>query len=157
MGFGEKLLNASGLGIAVLGLALSLVSCDRSPVESGKANAEVLAEIPDEMKPVISFDEREYQFGVVEEGAEVTHEYSFTNTGKSDLLISNAIASCGCTVPDWPKVPIPPGGKGRIKATFNSEGRPGQTFKSITITANTKEKVEIVLKGEVKPKQQTGS
>lgn len=133
-------------------MAFSLSSCDHSPTETGKTPENQSAIIPDEQKPVMTFVESVYTFGAVEEGTEVTHEFEFTNTGKSNLLISNAIASCGCTVPDWPKEPIPPGGKGKIKATFNSEGRMGEQEKSITITANTKDKVEVILKGDVRPK-----
>lgn len=137
------------LGIATVWVAFSFMSCDRSPAKTGKANREALADIPDDQKPVMTFDEKEFDFGSVAEGAEVTHEYTFTNSGKSDLLITNAVASCGCTVPDWPKDPIAPGEKGKIKASFNSEGRAGQVHKSITITANTKDKAEVILKGEV--------
>jgi len=137
---------------ATFWVAFSLSSCDHSPAETGKTAESNNTVIPDDQKPVMTFAESTHSFGTVEEGVEVVHEFEFTNTGKTDLLISNAIASCGCTVPDWPKEPIPPGGKGKIKASFNSEGRSGAQLKSITITANTKDKVEVVLKGDVRPK-----
>ena len=131
-------------------LCLLLASCDRGPAE-GKAAAE--QKIPDSEKPVLVFEDTVYRFGTIREGEEVTHSFSFTNTGKSDLLISNASASCGCTVPVWPKEPIPPGGKGIIKATFNTEGKQGKQSKKIVITANTRpELTEISLEGDVTPK-----
>ncbi|TNF25305.1 MAG: DUF1573 domain-containing protein, partial [Bacteroidetes bacterium] len=61
----------------------------------------------------------------------------FKNTGQGDLIITDAKGSCGCTVPEWPKEPVPPGGEGKIDVVFNSEGKSGQQNKKITITANT--------------------
>src|SRR5436190_23033204 len=73
----------------------------------------------------IKFEEEAYDFGTIKEGEKISHEFKFKNTGKSDLLITSATASCGCTVPEWPKDPIPPGGNGVIKVSFNSEGKGG--------------------------------
>jgi hypothetical protein len=129
-------------------------SCDRQATNSEKVNAGAGAVIPDHLKPVLSFKEETHKFQPVRDGDEVSHEFEFTNTGKSDLLISNAIASCGCTVPDWPKEPIAPGKSGKLKVTFNSTGRSGMQHKSIAITANTKQgKSEVFLEGEVLPKE----
>lgn len=98
----------------------------------------------------IQFEHKEFDFGTVEEGAMVKHAFKFTNTGKVPLLITNARSSCGCTVPDWPKDPIPPGGTGEIAASFNTEGRPGNQRKLIYIDANTyPSDVKVLLKGEV--------
>lgn len=125
-------------------------SCDRGPAE-GAGTA--VQKIPDSEKPVFAFQDTIFRFGTVREGEEVLHSFPFTNTGKSDLLISNASASCGCTVPEWPKEPIPSGGKGIIKATFNTSGKQGKQSKKIVITANTKpELTELFLEGDVLPK-----
>ncbi len=133
----------------MLALVLCVSSCDRSA--SHKSISDV--KVPDAEKPVMSFQDSIFRFGTIKEGDEVAHEFSFTNTGKSDLLISNATASCGCTVPEWPKEPIPPGGKGVIKATFNSDGKQGKQSKKISITANTNPVTnEVVLEGDVIPK-----
>src|SRR5690606_3822519 len=82
-------------------------------------------------------DDRVYDFGKVKEGEIVEKTFAFQNTGKSPLLISNITASCGCTTPEWPKEPIPPGGESTIVVRFNSTGKPGQQSKAVTITANT--------------------
>ena len=86
---------------------------------------------------MISYQETEFDFGAIKEGETVTHVFNFTNTGKEPLIISNAKGSCGCTVPSWPREPIPPGGKGDIKVEFNSKGKTGLQTKKVTITANT--------------------
>ena len=136
--------------LACLAFSFSMVSCDKKPSEKVSENVGAGQMVPDDQKPVLKFKESSYNFKSAKEGAEVSHDFEFTNEGKSDLLISNAVASCGCTVPEWPKEPIPPGGGGKIKATFNTTGKSGQQHKSITITANTKpEKTEVFIEGEV--------
>ncbi|MBL4568786.1 MAG: DUF1573 domain-containing protein [Flavobacteriaceae bacterium] len=87
----------------------------------------------------IKFDEVEYNYGTVTDGDIVEKVFTFTNVGKSDLIITNATSTCGCTVPTWPKnTPIPPGGKSEIKVIFNTAGKGGgiQT-KTVTLFTNT--------------------
>ncbi len=83
------------------------------------------------------FEEAVFNFGEVKEGTIVTHSFKFTNTGKVPLIIQNARSTCGCTVPDWPKDPIAPGGTGEINARFNTEGKHLAQSKVITVKANT--------------------
>lgn len=89
------------------------------------------------MMPVMTFDQDSYDFGDVKQGEKVTHNFQFTNTGKTDLIITSARASCGCTVPEYPKEPVKPGEKSIIKVIYNSEGRRDAFNKTVTITANT--------------------
>lgn len=101
----------------------------------------------------MTFKYLEYDFGTVKDGKVVSHEYEFTNTGTEPLIISDAKASCGCTVPSWPKEPIQPGGKGSIKVQFDSKGKPGQQSKKVTITANTDPSpIFLTIKGNVEAK-----
>ncbi|MCB0519132.1 MAG: DUF1573 domain-containing protein [Lewinellaceae bacterium] len=100
----------------------------------------------------IQFPETEFNFGKVKAGEKVRHEYKFKNTGKEPLIISNAKGSCGCTVPEWPKEPIPVGGEGSIMVQFDSKGKSGNQTKQVTITANTDPPQSIIyIKGEVMP------
>ena len=63
--------------------------------------------------------------------------FTFTNAGEQPLVVNQAIASCGCTVPEYTKEPIKPGEKGEIKVTYNGEGKfPGHFKKSITVRTN---------------------
>ncbi|HEY0091074.1 MAG TPA: DUF1573 domain-containing protein, partial [Flavobacterium sp.] len=59
--------------------------------------------------PVMTFSEPEHDFGSINKGDKVTHSFEFKNTGEADLIISDAKATCGCTVPEFPKDPIAPG------------------------------------------------
>lgn len=101
----------------------------------------------------IEFDDIEFNFGEVDEGAIIKHVFTFTNTGKAPLLIRSARSTCGCTVPDWPKNPIEPGGKGEISVQFNTQDKTERQEKPITITANTiPAETKVRLRGYVHPK-----
>lgn len=98
----------------------------------------------------MTFDNDEFEFGMIEQGEKVQHIFRFTNTGSRPLVISNATGSCGCTVPNWPKAPIGPGETGAIVAEFNSKGKMGMQNKTITITANTNPPQTLLhIKGEI--------
>lgn len=85
----------------------------------------------------LKFEQTEFDFGTVDQGEKVNHVYKFANTGNEPLIISNAKGSCGCTVPSWPKEPIPVGGTGEIQVQFDSKGKKNKQSKRVTITANT--------------------
>ncbi|HSI89625.1 MAG TPA: DUF1573 domain-containing protein, partial [Adhaeribacter sp.] len=74
---------------------------------------------------VITLETETYDFGKITEGTQATHEFKFKNTGNQPVIISNVQASCGCTTPEWTKEPVMPGKTGKIKALYNSTGRPG--------------------------------
>lgn len=88
----------------------------------------------------IKFDKMTYDFGTFSEGTPVQKcTFTFTNAGDAPLIIHQAIASCGCTVPQYTKKPVAPGQKGTINVTYNGKGRfPGHFKKSITIRCNGK-------------------
>jgi hypothetical protein len=101
--------------------------------------------------PEITFDNLVHDFGTFpEEAGKVTHAFEFTNTGKSDLILQNVRASCGCTTPEWTKTPVKPGEKGVVKATYNPAGRPGAFSKTITVISNAGD-ARLTIKGEVTP------
>jgi hypothetical protein len=87
--------------------------------------------------PTMTFADTTFNFGTVAAGAIVRHSFPFTNTGKGQLIITQAQASCGCTVPTFPKEPIPPGGTGNIVVEFNTKGRSGNQNKTVMVQANT--------------------
>ena len=87
--------------------------------------------------PIMKFEKDSHDFGKITNGQKVTYDFKFKNEGKSPLIITDAVATCGCTKPEWPKTPIKPGDAGAIHVTFNSAGKMGLQDKLITITANT--------------------
>lgn len=93
-----------------------------------------LAQKPAEIK----FDKVTHNFGTFsEKNPIVSCVFTFTNTGEQPLVVNQAVASCGCTVPEYTKTPIKPGEKGEIKVTYNGTGKfPGHFKKSITVRTN---------------------
>lgn len=100
--------------------------------------------------PFFDFVEEVVDFGTITQGEVVSTVFKFRNAGKTDLIISSAQGSCGCTVPEWPKEPIKPGMEGVIKVSFNSSGKQGKQNKTITLVANTIPNTKVIaLKGDV--------
>lgn len=98
----------------------------------------------------IKFDESSYDFGKIMQDSENEKVFSFTNTGKEPLIISNAKGSCGCTVPQYPKEPIAPGETGEIKVVYKPGKQKNKQNKTVTITANTKpEKTVLSISADV--------
>ena len=105
----------------------------------------------------IEFKEETINYGEVEKGKDDgIRIFEFTNTGDEPLLIKNAKSTCGCTVPEWSKEPIAPGGKGKIKVQYNMN--PGPISKTITIESNAINKpngmVPLRIKGTVIVKEE---
>jgi len=124
------------LSLTLLGLVLlvTVVSC-RDPK---KARIEDLIPASYLNKPTtILFEDTTFDFGTVKQGEKVKHTFTFKNSGANPLLIVNSFGTCGCTVPDYPKEPIPAGGSGVINVQFNSEGKEGEQHKRVFVIANT--------------------
>ena len=103
-------------------------------------------------EPEITFESLVHDYGNIQQGDNGVCEFVFKNTGKADLLLTNCRSSCGCTVPEWPKDPIPPGKKASIKVKYNTN-RIGVINKSITVESNAvTNRVVLNIKGNVAPK-----
>ena len=98
----------------------------------------------------IKFKETVFDFGEVSlKGGKVSHEFTFTNDGKKNLVITNARADCGCTRPEYSDAPVAPGKSGKLKVTFVPAGE-GHFSKKVTVTTNgNPRKVRLLIKGEV--------
>ena len=119
---------------------LIIISYGCTQSASKKVNQEKAA-ATSESTPItaaMTFDKVSHDFGTIEEGDTVQTTFTFTNTGKADLLIVDARGSCGCTVPKYPKnTPIKPGESGEILVSFDSSNKPNMQQKTVTISANT--------------------
>jgi len=150
--------------VAVVVLFLLTIACKKeetkNPVEY---NVPHISNTNFEIKPTplpangkyaeMTFENQKHDFGTITQGDKVTYDFKFTNTGGSDLVITNAKGSCGCTVPEYPKDPIAPGEEGVIKVSFDSKGKIGDTSKSVTLLCNVKEGAKILyIKSNILPK-----
>ena len=107
-------------------------------------------ETPNPNAPVMKFAEAEFDFGDIKADSKVRHTFTFTNTGKSPLLIEDATASCGCTTPSWTKAPVAPGAQGTMEVQFDSRGKHGIISKQVAVRANTQPSITtILIKGNV--------
>ena len=115
--------------------------------------ATTMAQKPAEIK----FDKLTHNFGTFsEKDPVVSCTFVFTNVGEQDLVINQAMASCGCTVPEYTKQPVKPGQQGEIKVTYNGTGKfPGHFKKSITVRTNgAVEMTRLYIEGDMEAAEQ---
>jgi len=103
-----------------------------------------------------------HDFGNLTDQKDAEYFFKFKNVGKTPLIITNASASCGCTVPEFPKEPVLPGKTGQLKVTFHTAGKSGPFDKTVFIQSNAAsntsgDRYELHIKGAVTPGAQTGS
>jgi hypothetical protein len=142
------------LSLVAVSMLLATLSCNDAG--SAKITDEDMKMIEAEKElanklPKVEFDKLEHDFGMIEANAKVETEFIVKNVGEVDLLISNATATCGCTVPDYPKQPLKPGESAPIKVTFDPSGKSGIQSKTVTLTTNTENGTEtFTIKADVK-------
>lgn len=97
----------------------------------------------------IRFEVTEHDFGQLNFKGNGNYSFGFANSGKTPLIISNVKTSCGCTVPQWPKKPLKPGGKGEIKISYDTS-TPGMFNKTIAVYYNGENSpIRLAIKGSV--------
>ena len=102
-------------------------------------------------KPVIKFEKTTHYFGLIDEGETISTKFWFDNVGDAPLLIKDASATCGCTYPGFPFVPIKPGERSSINVSFNSKGKFGKQKPVVTVVTNaSSQPIKLYLEGEVK-------
>jgi hypothetical protein len=101
-------------------------------------------------KTEIAFEQDHFDFGKVKLNTKVRHAFRFLNIGENPLMIADAQASCGCTIPSFSKAPVMPGDYGEITVEFNTAGRLGTNHKSVMVFSNAKrEHVSVSFDAEV--------
>ena len=114
-----------------------------------------LSAVAEDKQAEAKFEVKSHDFGTIKEAdGPVSCTFEFTNTGDKPLLIIDAMASCGCTRPEFPAKPIKPGKKGKIKVTYSPIGRPGAFKKTVKVKTNGKERtISLQIEGTVIPKK----
>lgn len=149
-------MNKISLYLVIL-FSFSLISCNENAAKRVQDENISLAKERDSKKiaglPKMTFKSKEFDFGTIEEGEKADATFEYENTGESDLIITNAKTSCGCTVAEYKKnIPIKPGEKGEIKAIYDSKGKKNNQNRSITLFTNTLVGKEVInVKGFVTP------
>ncbi len=102
----------------------------------------------------LKFKQEKHDFGTIKEGTVATYSFEFTNTGKTPVVISNVQPSCGCTTPEWTREPVMPGKTGKVTASYNSAGRPGNFNKTVTVMNNGEvSQIILAIQGNVSSKK----
>jgi hypothetical protein len=144
--------------VPLTGILLLLACNNKSTVDENAAtteeisipSTEVSATVDSTSAPIMTFESSTYEFEKIISGQKVSYSFKFKNTGTTPLIISNAQATCGCTVPEYPRSPVPPGAEGSINVVYDSAGQTGMQAKIITLTSNAyPTTTQLVLKGQV--------
>ena len=136
------------LGLSALCM-IAFVSCKKDA--AAKITAEDVSQAAEKAEvmanadfPAITFDKSEHDFGEIMDGTPVETTFTYTNSGKAPLVVTDIKSTCGCTVPSgWTKDPLAPGESGEFTVKFNGKGN-GNTSKTVTITSNTEKGKETV-------------
>lgn len=129
--------------IAILMLAMLIII----PAEAKKKTK------TDDGNALIHFTEETHDFGMLNtDKGVVSTEFEFINQGNSPLVIYSVTADCGCTRPEYPKNPIAPGKKGKIKVNFIPRGYVGSFSKNVKVKSNGSKKMKVLkITGIVNP------
>ena len=138
----EKMKTMKPYVILVFIMVLAGCSADRQDTPKAEESGEAVTEI--------SFEKTEHDLGRILQGEKVGYNFRYTNVGESPLIILEARAGCGCTVPRFSKKPVSPGESGEIEVVFDSSGRIGQQNKIVSIRTNAGESaVQLTIKADI--------
>ncbi len=103
--------------------------------------------------PKAKLVEESYNFGTVTPGQPVSHDFSLKNDGKDPLIIRKVTTTCGCTASKPDKYEIKSGESTTLKCTFDSRGKTGKQFQTITVIVNDPLQSQLTLRiiGNVEP------
>jgi len=152
--FAGKTDSASGNIVAAAGAngAPAIIDASNPGATSFDPMANAAPPVDNTPKTTANFTQYEHDFGKIKQDSENKYVFKFTNTGKEPMIIETANGSCGCTVPNYPKAPIPPGGTGEIEVVYKPGKQENAQTKTVTVIANTEPKeTTLRIKAEVAP------
>ncbi len=130
------------LKISLLALTLGLMSFTTISTPFSKSVTTLLSS-------AITWKSESIDIGEIPQSKPKEIVFEFKNTGKTDIVITEVHASCGCTGTNYPKEPIAAGKSAKIKATFNAANK-GVFSKTITVATNVEEAPKVLtFKGNV--------
>jgi hypothetical protein len=147
-------LVAVGVGLAVgIGWAYYRVHSAYDPkvlIHGRKAQPE--PPTPDQPRPKLVLNEREYNFGILDDGVTQRHPFVFRNEGQGVLTLTAGSTTCGCTVLDLRQTEVPPGGSTEVVIEWNTKNRSGPYRQTATVHTNDPDHPEVMLtiSGEVR-------
>ena len=95
------------------------------------------------------FEETIHDYGDILLDSDGTYSFEFKNIGEEPLMINRVRSTCGCTIPEWPRIPIEPGKTNKIAVKYNT-ALEGSFMKSIVVYSSAvNSPVKLVVKGKV--------
>ena len=142
--------------LIIIALLFTVFSCN-TKVDENKVTTDIVnipasasEKVDKDKLPQFKFNHTDHDFGVIMQGDKVSYTFKYENVGGSDLIITSAKGSCGCTVPKYSREPLAPGEEGTVEIIFDSAGRKGKQNKKVTILANTQPSdTKLYITGEV--------
>lgn len=142
----------TGSVVAANNSAVAATAVDPANPTTFDPMANTAAVVDNKPKTTMTFTKYEHDFGTIKQDTENKQIFKFTNTGSEPLIIESATGSCGCTVPNYPKNPIPPGGTGDIEVVYKPGKQENAQQKTVTVVANTEPKeTTLRIKAQVTP------
>lgn len=134
------------LAVAMLLAIVTFAQVEAKPAEQPVVNPNA---------PEITFEKLVHDYGTVPYNGDGKCTFTFTNTGKEPLILTNVRSSCGCTVPKWPREPILPGASDVIHVEYKTN-RIGSINKSVTVQSNaSNNNVVLRITGQVLSQEQS--
>lgn len=134
-------MKRKGIILGVFALLFATTSCKKESATDLYSEEEVAQQaenvVDPATAPVMKLAEVSHDFGDVKANEKVQAYIKFTNEGKSPLIIQDASATCGCTVPEFPKTPIAVGATDSIKVEYTAGNINGKQMKTVTLVTNT--------------------
>lgn len=146
----KKILVLALTAFSMAGGQWSTASAQTQKQKVNVSEVQAVAKTKAENYAEITFDTLRHDFGKFSKSEPLVHcSFPFTNTGTAPLIIHQAFASCGCTIPTYTKEPVKPGEKGIIDVTYDGTDKfPGHFQKTITIRSNAiNEVVRLTIEG----------
>ncbi|MEP6994192.1 MAG: DUF1573 domain-containing protein, partial [Acidobacteriota bacterium] len=149
----RHVLNFGRLSLAALlasGVALAQKPADTKPA----AQAAKPAAAPGKAvsAPKIDITQETKEMGTVPKGQVIETDFLIKNVGGSDLVITDARPSCGCTVSSFDKL-IKPGAEGKVHTSVDTKSFSGPISKSVLVVSNDPDRpqMNLFVKAVVKP------
>ena len=129
--------------ISILALAFGLMSFTAKTTATAPIVKSIAKASP------VSWKSEIIELGNIPQGTPKSLDFEFTNTGKTDIIITNVKAACGCTATEYTKTPVKPGKKATVTATYNAAAKSAFT-KTVTVTTNADDAPKVLtFKGTV--------
>lgn len=138
--------------MAVCLLSVSMAQAQTQKQKVSTSEVKVTGVTKAENYAEIKFDTLRHNFGKFSKNNPIVKcSFKFKNTGTAPLVIHQAFASCGCTVPTFTKEPIKPGETGAIDVTYNGTDKfPGHFQKTVTVRSNAiSEVTRLIIEGDM--------